>query len=164
MGVALLSAFRSKDPSSGNGACIVNKRNRIVGVGYNGFPAGCDDDALPWGSEGDYLDTKYPYVCHAELNAILNSTIDLEGSRLYLGLFPCNECAKAVIQSGIREVIYLNYNRSKDSNIFVASRKLFDLAGVTYRKLEPSIDELTISYNILPSDAASKATGYYSHQ
>ena len=103
MGIALLSANRSKDPNTQVGACIVNDRNRIMSVGYNGFPAGCDDDVFPWEREGGEFDTKYPYVCHAELNAILNCTHDLRGCRIYVALFPCNECAKAIIQSGIKE-------------------------------------------------------------
>ncbi|MBN2092338.1 dCMP deaminase family protein, partial [candidate division KSB1 bacterium] len=109
MGVALLSAQRSKDPNTQVGACIVNQQKKIVGVGYNGFPMGCSDDEFPWEREGDFLDTKYPYVSHAELNAILNSVgRDLSGCSLYVALFPCNECAKAIIQSGIREVVYLS--------------------------------------------------------
>lgn len=135
MGVASLSAMRSKDDSSQVGACIVNQKNRIVGIGYNGFPIGCDDDMLPWEREGEFLDTKYAYVVHAEPNAILNSSVDLEGSRIYVTLFPCNECAKLIIQSGIKEVIYLE-DKYHDDLVFVASRKLFDLANIKYRKLE----------------------------
>jgi len=147
MGVALLSSYRSKDPNSRVGACIVNKKNRIVGVGYNGFPTGCDDNALPWAQDGEYLNTKYPYVCHAELNAIFNSIADLSGCRIYLGLFPCNDCAKAIIQVGIIEIVYLKYNKSPESDIFVASRRLLDMAGVIYRKLEPNIDQLVLDYS-----------------
>ena len=106
MGLAVLSAMRSKDPSTQVGACIVNKSNKIVGIGYNGFPIGCSDDTLPWQRSGEWLDTKYPYVCHAELNAILNSVSrDLNECSIYVGLFPCNECAKAIIQSGIKHEI-----------------------------------------------------------
>ena len=110
MGAAVLCAKRSKDPSTQVGACIVNGENRILSVGYNGLPAGCDDDVFPWDrSAEDSYDTKYPYVCHAELNAILNYRGgNLSGSRIYVALFPCNECAKAIIQSGISEVIYLS--------------------------------------------------------
>ena len=109
MGVAMLSAMRSKDPNTQVGACIVNREHRIVGVGYNGFPTGCSDDDLPWDREGDWIETKYPYVCHAELNAILNSIGgDLRGCTLYVALFPCNECAKAIIQAGIRKIVYLS--------------------------------------------------------
>ena len=107
MGIALLTAMRSKDPSSQVGACIVSPENKILSLGYNGMPIGCDDDAMPWDREGDPLDTKYMYVCHAELNAILNSAHNnLKGARVYVTLFPCNECAKAIIQSGISEVVY----------------------------------------------------------
>ena len=102
MGIAVLSSMRSKDPNTQVGACIVNEHRKIVGVGYNGFPIGCDDDNLPWDREGSWCDTKYPYVCHAELNAILNSNTDLHGSTLYVALFPCNECAKAIIRMPIR--------------------------------------------------------------
>ena len=109
MGVALLSAKRSKDPSTQVGACIVNDKNKIVGAGYNGLPIGCSDDEFPWDKQGSFLDTKYPFVCHAELNAILNNIgMDLKGCRIYTALFPCNECSKAIIQSGISEVIYLS--------------------------------------------------------
>ncbi len=129
MGVALLSAKRSKDPNTQVGACIVDKNNKIVGVGYNGFPIGCSDDSLPWGREGSFLETKYPYVCHAELNAILNSTKSLEGCRIYVPLFPCGECAKAIIQSGIKEVIYMS-DKYSDKDSFKAARKLFNESGI----------------------------------
>lgn len=148
MGVALLSGYRSKDPNTKVGACIVNEKNRIVGVGYNGFPMGCSDNLLPWGREGDFLDTKYPYVCHAELNAILNSlSRDLSGCRIYVGLFPCHECAKAIIQAGISQVIYLSdkYDGT-DSN--KASKRMMDMAGVSYRAFEGTIQSLEISYEI----------------
>ena len=109
MGVALLAAQRSKDPNTQVGACIVDGQNRILSTGYNGFPLGCSDDDFPWSREGESTETKYPYVVHAELNAILNSRgKSLAGSKLYVALFPCNECAKAIIQSGIREVVYLS--------------------------------------------------------
>ena len=107
MGIALLTAMRSKDPSSQVGACIVSPENKILSLGYNGMPIGCDDDAMPWEREGEPLNTKYMYVCHAELNAILNSAHNnLKGARVYVTLFPCNECTKAIIQSGISEVVY----------------------------------------------------------
>lgn len=134
MGVAVLSSQRSKDPHTQVGACIVNQDKRIVGVGYNGFPRGCSDDILPWKREGDLLDTKYPYVCHAELNAILNSAGSLKGCTLYVALFPCNECAKAIIQSGITRVIYLS-DKYHDGDSTVASRKMFDEAGVSYSQI-----------------------------
>lgn len=135
MGVADLSAKRSKDNGSQVGACIVDQRNHIVGIGYNGFPIGCSDDELPWGREGGFLDTKYAYVVHAEANAILNSNRNLLDSRIYVTLFPCNECAKLIIQSGIKEVIYLE-DKYPDSDIIKVSKKLFNLAKVNYKKLE----------------------------
>jgi len=135
MGVAHLSAMRSKDDSSQVGACIVNEKNRIVGIGYNGFPIGCSDDELPWDKSDDFLESKYAYVVHAEPNAILNSTVDLAGSRIYVTLFPCNECAKLIIQSGIKEVIYLEHKYPQDP-VFIASERLFKLANIKIRKLE----------------------------
>lgn len=134
MGLAHLSALRSKDPVAQIGACIVSEDMKVVGIGYNGLPKGCDDDTFPWDKGGDYLDTKFPYVVHAELNAILNSGTDLSGCSLYVSRFPCNECAKAIIQSGIKRVIYeSDKNFYKDTGI--ASRKMFDAAGVAYDKL-----------------------------
>lgn len=135
MGVANLSAERSKDETSQVGACIVNQRNRIIGIGYNGLPYGCDDDEFSWERSGDFLETKYAYVVHAEANAILNSSNDLEGSRIYVTLFPCNECAKLIIQSGIKEVIFLE-DKYHDDDIFIASRKLLDAAGIKQRQLK----------------------------
>ncbi len=148
MGVALLSAQRSKDPNTQVGACIVNSDKKIVGVGYNGFPSGCDDDELPWDREGAYLDTKYPYVCHAELNAILNSiSRDLKGGTIYVALFPCNECAKAIIQSGIREIVYLS-DKYDGTDSVVASKRMLKQAGVTLRKLELKRPDLHISFSV----------------
>ncbi len=135
MGVADLSSMRSKDDSSQVGACIVNLKNRIVGIGYNGFPIGCEDDEFPWEREGDFLHTKYAYVVHAEPNAILNSTVDLEGAKMYVTLFPCNECAKLIIQSGIKEVIYLS-DKYAGTEIDQAAKKLFNAAKIKTRKLE----------------------------
>jgi dCMP deaminase len=136
MAVALLSAQRSKDPNTQVGACIVDGRRRIVGVGYSGFPTGCSDDELPWAREGAPLETKYPFVCHAELNAILNrNSTDLTGCTIYTTLFPCNECAKAIIQSGIREVVFLS-DKYRDTDTDGASRTMFRLAGVTTRVFE----------------------------
>lgn len=144
MAVALLSAQRSKDPNTQVGACIVNPQKRIVGVGYNGFPTGCSDDTLPWCREGEFLDTKYPYVCHAELNAVLNSVPgNLTGCSIYTALFPCNECAKVIIQAGIREVIFLS-DKYADTDSVRASRKMFDQAGLTCRRLEPVSPTVTI--------------------
>ena len=146
MGIALLSAERSKDPSTQVGACIVNAQNRIVSVGYNGMPKGISDDEFPWVREGDPLETKYPYVCHAELNAILNhSGGSLDQSKIYVPLFPCNECCKAIIQSGIREVIYIS-DKYKETDSVRASKKMMDRAGVAYRRLQTPLKTLTISY------------------
>ena len=135
MGVALLSAKRSKDPSTQVGACIVNDDNRIVSVGYNGFPRGCSDEIFPWDKIAENPnDTKYPFVCHAELNAILNSNgIGIKGSRIYVALFPCNECAKSIIQAGIKEVIYLSDKHADDSGT-KASKLMFQSAGVKLTK------------------------------
>lgn len=143
MGVALLSAKRSKDPRTQVGACIVNNKKRIVGIGYNGFPIGVDDDTFPWDKKGDWIDTKYPYVVHAEPNAILNATVPLDDSTLYVTLFPCNECAKLIIQSGVKEVVYME-DKYHDQISFEASRRMFDAAGVTYKqikKIEITINE-----------------------
>jgi dCMP deaminase len=147
MGVALLSAKRSKDPSTQVGACIVNQKNKIVGAGYNGLPIGCDDDDFPWQKQGEFLDTKYPFVCHAELNAILNNIgMDLKGCKIYTALFPCNECTKAIIQSGIGEVIYLS-DKYAGNDVFKASKLMLDKAGVSYRKVETTITGLSLSFN-----------------
>lgn len=148
MGVAILSAQRSKDPNTQVGACIVSEDKKIIGVGYNGFPRGCSDDDLPWARNGDWSNTKYPYVCHAELNAILNTNNSalLKGATLYVDLFPCNECAKAVIQSGIKRVVYLS-DKYKDTDGTKASKRMFDTAGVKYERIETDRDEITLSFN-----------------
>ena len=144
MGIAVLSSKRSKDPNTRVGACIVNDKNHIMSVGYNGFPRGCSDDEFPWEREGESYDTKYPYVCHAELNAILNNGgSDLEHCKIYVALFPCNECAKAIIQCGIREVIYLS-DKYADSSSVRASKRMFDAAGVKYRQIRLSVDEIVL--------------------
>ena len=144
MGIALLSAMRSKDNNSQVGACIVSPENKILSLGYNGMPIGCNDDDMPWEREGDPLETKYMYVCHAELNAILNSAhSNLKGARVYVTLFPCNECAKAIIQSGIKELIYLS-DKYHDEPLSVASRRLFNMTGVKYRAYHPTGRELTL--------------------
>ena len=135
MGVAMLSALRSKDPSTKVGACIVNKNKRIVGIGYNGFPCGCSDDEFPWERSGDFLDTKYPYVVHAEPNAILNSTSSLVDCSIYVTLFPCCECAKLIIQSGIKEIVYISDKHACDDST-IASKRLFEAAGVTLRQFK----------------------------
>ncbi len=137
MAVALLSGHRSKDPNTQVGACVANERNKIVGVGYNGFPWGCSDDELPWAREGAYLETKYPYVCHAELNAVLNSiSRDLTGCRIYVALFPCNECTKVIIQSGISEIIYLS-DKYADTDANKAARIMLDKSSTNYRRFVP---------------------------
>ena len=147
MGVALLSARRSKDPNTQVGACIVNAKNKIVGAGYNGLPLGCDDDKFPWDKQGDYLQTKYPYICHAELNAILNNIgMELQGCKIYTALFPCNECAKAIIQSGITEVVFLS-DKYAGTEPALASRRMLDNAGVLCRKVESSISQISLSFN-----------------
>lgn len=136
MGVAKLSAHRSKDPNTQVGACIVTPENKIVGVGYNGLPWGCEDNEFPWENrEGDMYDTKYAYVVHAELNAILNSIQKLDGCRIYVSLFPCHECVKAIIQSGIKEIIYEDdkYNNTPSDK---AAKRMLDAAGVQYTKME----------------------------
>ncbi len=132
MGVAQLSGMRSKDPSTQVGACIVSLGNKILSMGYNGFPIGCSDEAFPWERQGEELDTKYPYVTHAELNAILNYRGgSLEGSKIYVSLFPCNECAKAIIQAGITTVIY-DSDKYAGTPANRASKRMFDAAGVAY--------------------------------
>ena len=147
MGVSLLSSYRSKDPSTQVGACIVNDRNKIMSVGYNGFPVGCSDDEFPWDREGEPYDTKYPYVCHAELNAILNNAgASLNGCRIYVALFPCNECAKAIIQCGIREVVYLS-DKYADTPSTRASKRMFDAAGVRYKQLVMHTPSITIDFD-----------------
>lgn len=147
MGVALLSAKRSKDPSTQVGACIVNDKNKIVGAGYNGLPIGCDDDDFPWEKNGDFLSTKYPYICHAELNAILNNIgMDLSGCKIYTALFPCNECAKAIIQSGITEVIYLS-DKYEETETDRASKHMLGKASVSYRKVLFSKGQLILSFD-----------------
>jgi dCMP deaminase len=130
MGIAILSANRSKDPSTQVGACIVSEDNKILSIGYNGFPTGCSDEEISWEREGTFEETKYAYVCHAELNAILNYTgTTLKGSRIYVDLFPCNECAKAIIQSGIKEVIYMR-DKYKDTDVVKVSKKMLDMSKV----------------------------------
>lgn len=147
MGVALLSGRRSKDPSTQVGACIVNGQNKIVGAGYNGLPIGCSDEDFPWDKAGDFLNTKYPYVCHAELNAILNNIgMDLTGCRIYTALFPCNECSKAIIQSGIKEVIYLS-DKYDGTDVSNASKKMLDAAAIAYRKVEAKRKNIELSFD-----------------
>ena len=141
MGIALLSAQRSKDNHTQVGACIVNQDKKIVSVGYNGMPTGCNDDIMPWEREGEFLQTKYPFVCHAELNAILNSSVNLKNCILYVTLFPCNECAKAIIQSGIKQVIYLD-NKYAGTDSVRASEQMFKLSGVKFEQYQKSKQEI----------------------
>ncbi|MCL2105875.1 MAG: dCMP deaminase family protein [Oscillospiraceae bacterium] len=149
MGIALLSARRSKDPRTQVGACIVGAQNRIMSVGYNGLPTGLSDDEFPWEAESERgeIGTKYPYVCHAELNAILNSGgRSLEGCRIYVALFPCCECAKAIIQCGIREVRYLS-DKHAGQAIFQASRRMFEAAGVKMTELRFEREKIKLDFS-----------------
>lgn len=145
MGIAIMSAQRSKDPSTQVGACIVSNENRILSVGYNGMPRNCDDDVFPWDRDGDDLNTKYMFVCHAELNAILNySGTNLKGSKVYVTLFPCNECAKALIQSGVAEIIYYS-DKYSDSFSTLAAKRMFESAGIKMTPYKKSGKEINIS-------------------
>ena len=145
MGTCLLNAMRSKDPRTQVGACIVNKEKRIVGIGYNGFANGCSDDELAWSRKSETnskLETKHLFVCHAEMNAIVNKIqADLKNTTIYVSLFPCNECAKLIIQSGIKQVIYLE---DRDKEEYEASRTMFKLAGVTYKPYQPTRKEIVL--------------------
>ena len=143
MGIAVLSSMRSKDPSTQVGACIVDRENKIISMGYNGMPRCCDDDEYPWDRDGEALDSKYVYVCHAELNAILNCHGgSVKDAVCYTTLFPCNECAKAIIQSGINEVVYLSDKYSQTPST-IASKRMFDSAGVKYREFLPTDKTIT---------------------
>lgn len=145
MGVCKLASMRSKDPNTQVGATIVDSSNHIISIGYNGFPVGCSDDEFPWDREGDSdYDTKYAYVCHAELNAILNAkSADLKGDKVFVTLFPCENCTKALIQKGISEIIY-DDDKYHDTAGAMASRKMFDAAGIIYRKYNRSGKTLSI--------------------
>ena len=144
MGIAMLAARRSTDPNTQVGACIVSPDNIIISTGYNGMPKGCSDDEFPWGRTGE--ETKYPFVVHAELNAILNANgRDLRGSRIYVALFPCNECAKAIIQSGVKEVLYLS-DKYADTPSTRASKRMLTAAGVTFRQLKPTLNSITLDF------------------
>ena len=146
MGIAKLSALRSKDPNTQVGACIVGDDNRILSIGYNGTPNGYKDGAFPWDREGSPLETKYLYVCHAEMNAVLNyrgNRKELENAKIYVDLFPCNECAKIIIQAGIKEVVYL-CDKYANTNSVIASKKLFDTCGVKYRQIEETNREVIL--------------------
>ena len=148
MGVALLAAERSKDPSTQVGACIVDRDNRILSTGYNGFPQGCSDEDFPWNRDSSLGETKYNFVVHAELNAILNSRgKSLVDSRLFVTLFPCHECAKAIIQTGVKEIVYLSdkYVGTESEN---ASKRMLDAAGVKYTQIKPTKAQLVLNFNI----------------
>ena len=144
MGLAILSAERSKDPSTQVGACIVDENNKIVSVGYNGAPIGYHDDKdMTWERDGSFLDTKYAYVCHSELNAILNSKVKVDGCRLFVTLFPCNECAKVIIQAGIKEVIYLS-DKYAGTEGNIAAKKMFDVCDIKYREYKKKNKKIEI--------------------
>ncbi|QIK85817.1 dCMP deaminase family protein [Erysipelothrix sp. HDW6B] len=138
MGLAHLSAKRSKDPSTQVGAAIIDPHKKIVGIGYNGFPIGVSDDEFPWERDGEMLATKYPYVVHAELNAILNATTSLRGCSIYVSLFPCHECTKAIVQSGITEVVYEDDKYAATDSV-IASKRMLTSAGVSLRRLEKPV-------------------------
>ena len=146
MGIAQLAAERSKDPNTQVGACIVNDDHKIVSVGYNGMPRGVKDKDMPWAREGDFLDTKYPYVCHAELNAILNNVANLTDCTLYVTLFPCNECAKAVIQAGIKEIVYFD-DKYADTDGTKASKLMLERCGVKLTKYKPAGQIIKLFHN-----------------
>lgn len=153
MAIAKLTSLRSKDPSTQVGACIVGDDNRILSIGYNGAPIGIDDDYFPWERTGENLHTKYMYVCHAEMNAILNyrgSRKDFEGATVYVDLFPCNECAKLIIQAGIKKIVYLS-DKYANTDSTIASKRMFDAAGVEYAALNPEYQE-TITLSLNPKD------------
>ncbi|MCL2051370.1 MAG: dCMP deaminase family protein [Lachnospiraceae bacterium] len=138
MGVSKLSGLRSKDPSTQVGACIVSEDNKILSMGYNGFPTGCSDDEFPWNRDGKAIETKYPYVVHSELNAILNYRGgSLDGAKIYVSLFPCNECAKAIIQAGIKTIVYDN-DKYADTDSVIASKRMLSAAGVKFFKYQRS--------------------------
>ena len=144
MSIALLSSLRSKDGNTKVGACIVSDDHKVLSLGYNGMPLGVSDEEIPWAGSKEnkpYLETKYPYVCHAELNAILNSNHNLKGSTLYVTLFPCNECTKAVIQAGIKKVVYLS-DKYHDTDAEVAARRMLDMAKIPYVHYEGRLPDI----------------------
>ena len=138
MGLAHLSGLRSKDPNTQVGAVIVDENNRVVSIGYNGFPSGVSDDEFPWGREGGVLDTKYAFVVHAELNAILNSQRSVRGCSLYVSLFPCNECAKAIIQAGIKRIIFES-DKYDGADTNIASKRMLRAAGVELVRISHTV-------------------------
>lgn len=144
MSIAILSSMRSKDPHTKVGACIVSEEHKVLSLGYNGMPIGVPDDEIPWNGfdkAEKEIDTKYPYVCHAELNAILNSNHNLKGSIVYVTLFPCNECTKAIIQSGIKEIVYLS-DKYHDTDDEIAARRMLDYANVKYHQYQGRIPKI----------------------
>lgn len=144
MGIAHLAGMRSKDPNTQVGACIVSKDNKILSMGYNGFPLGCSDDEFPWDRDGDELETKYPYVTHGEMNAILNYRGgSLEGTKLYVSLFPCNECTKAIIQAGIKEIVY-DSDKYALSPSTIAAKRMLDAASVSYKQYKRTGREICL--------------------
>ncbi|KAF7710059.1 hypothetical protein HF521_008931 [Silurus meridionalis] len=152
MTVALLFAKKSPDPNTKVGACIVNQEGKIVGIGYNKMPNGCENADFPW-KRGKYDDptTKHQYVCHAELNAIVNKTsVDVKGCTIYVTLFPCNQCARILIQSGVRNLVYLS-NKRKDRPDTNVSNKLLDTAGVTCRQFTAQGDVCALLKSIDPN-------------
>lgn len=145
MGVAMLSGMRSKDPNTQVGACIVSEDNKILSMGYNGFPKGCSDDDFPWCREGEPLDNKYFYTVHSELNALLNYRGgSLEGAKLYVSLFPCNECAKALIQAGIKTIVY-DCDKYATADNVIASKRMLDAAGVRYYQYQRTGREIKLN-------------------
>ena len=146
MGIAFLSGMRSKDPSTQVGACIIDEDRKIIGIGYNGFPQGSSDDEMPWGREGEFLETKYPYVVHAELNPILNSIKSLKNCTIYVTHFPCNECAKAITQAGIKRVVYFS-DKHKNLDSTKASRRIFENAEVETVHLKIAKKNIVINFD-----------------
>ena len=145
MGVAILSGMRSKDPGTQVGACIVSSDNKILSMGYNGFPTGCSDDEFPWEREGEPLESKFYFAAHSELNAILNYRGgSLEGAKIYVSLFPCNECAKAIIQAGIKTIVY-DSNKYANTPAVIASRRMLDAAGVQYYQYKRTGREIKLN-------------------
>ncbi|KAI4475548.1 hypothetical protein M0802_015108 [Mischocyttarus mexicanus] len=155
MAIAILSSKRSKDPVTRVGACIVDKNNIIVGVGYNGMPRNCSDDVFPWEKNSkEELNNKKLYVCHAEMNAILNKNMNkLEGCRMYVTLFPCNECAKAIIQSGLKKIFYMS-DKNKDKIVTKASKKMFNAAEVIYEQFTPHKTKIVIDFDDFNSESS----------
>lgn len=150
MAIAFLAAGRSKDPATQVGACIVNSEKKIVGIGYNGLPIGCSDDSFPWTKTSEIdLENKYMYVCHAEINAILNkNSFDVKGCTLYVALFPCNECAKVIIQSKIQEIVYMSDKHSEKSHT-IAAKRMFDSVGMKYRQFTPKNKKIVIDFDVI---------------